>query len=287
MQATSTTPFPPASGGVRPRLYDAHNHLQDERLSVDKNMWQALEFENVRRMVVNGSSESDWPAVRDLARRQPIVIPSFGYHPWYVKERSKHWHDVLGTCLDTGAAAVGEIGLDRWIKGYDLALQEEMFLAQLEMAAERNLPVSIHCLQAWGRLFELLKGAPRPEVGFVLHSFGGPKEMIQPLAGLGAYFSLTGYFAHQRKNRQRDAFRHVPPDRLLIETDSPDQPLPPERVKYPLPMKEGKALNHPANLGAVYQFASDLLGESVEKLALQVEDNFFRLFGALSAKREK
>jgi TatD DNase family protein len=103
--------------------------------------------------------------------------------------------------------------------------------------------------------------------------------MIKPLAELGAYFSLPGYFAHERKERQREAFRHVPRERLLIETDAPDQSLPPERVEFPLPNgAEGKPLNHPANLRAVYQFASELLEEPVESLAIRVEKNFKTVF---------
>jgi TatD DNase family protein len=135
-------------------------------------------------------------------------------------------------------------------------------------------------LQAWGKLLELLRAEPRPRVGFVLHSFGGPREMISELAELGAYFSLPGYFAHDRKERQREVFRHVPPERFLIETDAPDQLLPPEHDRYPLlDNASGKAINHPANLGAVYQFAAELFEASVEQLAARVEANFSRLFG--------
>ncbi len=270
------------------RLYDAHNHLQDERLRIDAAMWRALQSEQVGKMVVNGACEADWPAVRDLARAHPQVIPSFGYHPWYVKERSAQWREVLAQFLQADAAGIGEIGLDRWVKDHDLPLQEEMFVAQLQMAAERNLPVTIHCLQAWGRLFELLRQTPRPKCGFVLHSFGGPKEMIESLAELGAYFSLPGYFAHERKSRQRETFRLVPPERLLIETDAPDQPLPAELVKYSLPpSSEGKPVNHPANLGAVYRFAADLFEEPLEQLAARVEVNFLRIFGALCGKQKR
>jgi TatD DNase family protein len=89
---------------------------------------------------------------------------------------------------------------------------------------------------------------------------------------------LPGYFAHERKARQRETFRHVPPDRLLIETDAPDQRLPEERNRFPLFDAEGKPVNHPANLGAVYDFAAELLGQPRDKLAAQVESNFLRLF---------
>jgi len=264
-------------------LYDAHNHLQDERLApAREHLREQLRCENVKGMVVNGSSEEDWPSVLELARSWPEVIPSFGYHPWYVKQRSERWQQNLEHFLDQAPAAIGEIGLDRWVRDHDLAQQEEVFLAQWRLAARRNLPVSIHCLQAWGRLAELLQAEPRPRCGFVLHSFGGPKEMIPMLAKLGAYFSLPGYFAHERKARQREAFLHVPIERLLIETDAPDQPLPPERVRYPLRDADGKPVNHPANLPAVYAFASELLGIPLSELAARVESNFKRLFGVVA-----
>jgi Mg-dependent DNase len=239
-------------------------------------------------MVVNGSCEEDWPKVLDLARRHPEVIPSFGYHPWYVKERSPHWQKNLVKFLDEAPSAVGEIGLDRWIEDYDTPQQEEVFVWQLKLAAERNLPVSIHCLKAWGRLLEMLQAEPQPKCGFVLHSFGGPKEMIPALAELGAYFSFPGYFANERKVKQREAFRTVPADRLLIETDAPDQLLPENLSKYSLTDSSGKALNHPANLAAVYRFVAEFLEKPIEKLAEVVEENFLRVFGPVvksSAKR--
>ena len=266
-----------------PNLYDAHNHLQDDRLALVRDAALVeLRRLNLRRMVVNGSCEQDWPAVLELAKTCPEVVPSFGYHPWHIKERSAEWQQNLTRFLDQVSSGIGEIGLDKWIKEYDVQDQEKVFTFQMNLAAERNLPVSIHCLQAWGRLYDLLRELPRPQCGFVLHSFGGPQEMISPLAKLGAYFSLPGYFAHPRKTRQREAFLQVPRDRLLIETDAPDQPLPAERVRYPLDdPRTGRPLNHPGNLLAVYEFAAELFGESIEALASRIEENFNRLFGRL------
>lgn len=269
------------------RLYDAHNHVQDERLAPNRS--QVLEEAigaGVAGMVVNGAAEDDWPLVLELARANPMIIPSFGYHPWYVQERSPQWRETLLDLLEAIPAGVGEIGLDRWMKDYDWSAQQEVFRWQLQAAAERNLPVSIHCLQAWGRLLELLRAGPTPACGFLLHSFGGPAEMIPALTELGAYFSLPGYFAHDRKVRQREAFRCVPPERLLIETDAPDQRLPPIRTLFPLQCQSSaEPINHPANLLAVYQFAAELFGESLESLVARVSQNFHNLFGGLLAKR--
>jgi TatD DNase family protein len=213
-----------------------------------------------------------------LARQFPQVLPSFGYHPWYVKERTPNWQAALARFLDAVPSAVGEIGLDRWIKDRDLLAQEKAFVWQLRLAAERGLPVSIHCLKAWGPLLEILQREPRPPCGFLLHSYGGAPELIPGLVKLGAYFSLPGYFARETKTRQRETFRRVPLERLLIETDAPDQPLPEERNRFPLLDADGRPINHPANVGAVYEFAAELLGLSLEKLAAQVESNFLRLF---------
>ena len=268
---------------MNPPLFDSHNHLQDERLRPHLSaVLEETRRRNVRKMVVNGSTEKDWFDVLRLANDHAEIIPSLGLHPWYVKQRSAEWQKTLVAYLDRRLVGIGEIGLDRWIEGYDLDDQSEVFLWQLHLAAERNLPVSIHCLQAWGKLLEILRSNSRPACGFVLHSFGGPRKMIAPLAELGAYFSLPGYFAHPRKSRQREAFRDVPLDRLLLETDAPDQLLPESYNLYSLSDEStGRPINHPANLIAIYQFAAELLGRPIEELAHRIEDNFQRLFGRM------
>lgn len=264
------------------RFYDAHNHLQDERFGGQAEALAETAFAGgVAGMVVNGAAESDWPRVQELARRFPQVRASFGYHPWYLHERSAGWQQTLVRFLEeTPGAVIGEAGLDRWKPGLPYQDQEEVLRWQLGLAAERGCAVSLHCLQAWGRLYDLLREGPRPAGGFLLHSYGGPREMIAPLAKLGAYFSLPGYFAHPRKARQREVFRCVPPERLLIETDAPDQVPPEDLIVAPLQdPATGQTLNHPANLVRIYHFAAGLYGETLERLTTRVEANFKRLFG--------
>jgi TatD DNase family protein len=270
------------------RLCDAHNHLHDARFAGRQSALIAeCVHVGVSAMVVNGSCEEDWPQVRDLAQHVNAspglkIIPSFGCHPWYLPERTPQWCEQLIQALDSTPSAVGEIGLDRWKPGLSYNGQEEAFVAQLQIAAARNLPASIHCLQAWGRMLELLQAGPRPACGFLLHSYGGPKEMVDSFAELGGYFSLPGYYARDGKDRQRETFKHVPLDRLLIETDAPDQSPPESRKGFPLTeAASGRALNHPANLRAVYAFASELTGVEMETLAARVENNFCRLFGGV------
>jgi TatD DNase family protein len=265
-------------------LYDAHNHLQDEWLRPHLPAVLAdLSALDLRGAVVNGTEESDWQDVARLAREHGWVLPSFGLHPWRVRGRTNAWKDTLQHHIDAAGprVAVGEIGLDRWIPDYDLDDQREVFIWQLHLAAERNLPATIHCLQAWGALAEVLWSEPVPARGFLVHAYGGPAEMVGTFAKRGAYFSFNGAHLHPRKEARRAIFREIPLERLLVETDAPAMPPPPEHITHPLPPAApgGETINHPANLAHIYAELAALRGLPPAALAAQVEANFHRLFG--------
>jgi len=263
-------------------FYESHCHYQDPRLrNVDLAQLPSL---GIRRSVVNSTSEQDWPRVADLADRWPDAIwPAYGIHPWFAGERGADWRrNLLSRLKSHPRASIGEVGLDRWIEPHDLSDQERVFLEQLEIAAEHDLAVSIHCLQAWGRLLELLQNHPRPQRGFLIHSYGGSLEMTERFAELGGHFSFAGYFLHERKHKTREVFRQLPLDRVLLETDTPDQGLPAELDDYQLanPDEEGTVVNHPGNLTVVYREFAKLRDITEQDLAIQMEANFQRFFGS-------
>lgn len=259
-------------------FYDSHNHLQDPALVPYQTMiLKDCATGNVRKMVVNGTCEEDWAAVKALAESHPtMIIPAYGLHPWRIRQRSTQWLTTLGQYLEESpAAVVGEIGLDRWINDYDIHDQLETFTHQLQLAAELRRPVTIHCLKAWQLLHEQISALPALPKGFLLHSYGGSAEMIQPLAKLGGYFSISGYFAHPKKQRQHSILQRIPLDRLLLETDAPAMLPPKHLIKYPL---NDETLNHPANIARIYSFAASILDIDEAVLAQQVSENFNRLF---------
>ncbi len=260
---------------------DAHNHLHDPRLAPYlPDILEKLPRLGVRRAVVNGTCEDDWDEVAQLASQHEWIVPSFGLHPWFVEKSSPAWREKLLAKLDAHpAAGIGEIGLDRWIEPHDLPRQTEVFAWQLALAAERNLPVTIHCLKAWGPLWDLIREHPLPARGFLLHSYGGPAEMIPGFAERGAYFSFSPYFLHEKKSPHRALFRDIPATRLLVETDAPDMSPPSALNPHPLPDASGKPLNHPANITLAYTALAKTRDASLETLAHQIEENFTRLFG--------
>lgn len=271
---------PPGAGSSWGVLFDSHNHLQDERLLP----WRAellaeLPGLGIAEVVVNGTGEQDWPAVAELARLCPRVRPSFGLHPWQVGGRGPQWREKLADWLhEFPAAAVGEIGLDRWIHDPDIEAQRECFLWQLELAARLDRAVTIHCLRAWGLLEELLRAARLPARGFLLHSYGGPAEMVPGFVQMGAYFSCSPWFGHPAKAAKLAVFKTVPADRLLAETDAPDM-APPDALNARPLHHEGRVLNHPANLAASYGLLAQARGEPLEGLVERIAANHRRLFG--------
>ena len=275
-------------------LYDAHQHfhfdpLTPHRAVIDTDV-RAL---SLKGAVVNGTNEEEWPIVAALAKNHDWIRPSFGVHPWDCGNRSANWHAELSTQLLANAGAgVGEIGLDRWlldlrpddprVAGLRVASmdeQREVFAAQLALAAELSRAASIHCVQAWGPLFDVLKNSPRPACGFLLHGYAGPAEMMKNFTELGAYYSFNIQLLEPRHAARLNNFRHVPAKRLLVETDAPTKPPAGALNRYPLPpAADGSEVNHPANVVVAYEQLARLRNTPVETLATQVEQNFVRLF---------
>lgn len=261
-------------------FFDAHCHLQDERLAgwLEAGGVEAMALARIRKCVVNGTHPGDWNRVAELANQFELVKPSFGLHPWHVNERPEDWKTRFEAYLDQPDAAVGEIGLDRWVEGHDIEAQIEAFRFQFRLAQSRQLPISIHCLRAWGMLYDFLKKENSTEQGFLLHSYGGPVEMVDAFAALGARFSFSGFFAIDAKSKKREAFERVPLDRLLIETDAPDMVGPEELLAETLRDKDGRVINSPLNLPRIYKYVAGIRAMRLETLTEIVAENFESFF---------
>ena len=275
-------------------LFDAHNHLQDLFTGDEhRDLETDLASAGIAGAAVNGTGEGDWGHVSRVSLRLPWVSPQFGVHPWHVGNRSPRWREALVEKL-AGGAGVGEIGLDRWIlerarpddprlRGLRRAPMEEqveVFMEQWSLAVDLGRPVSVHCLDAWGDLAPLLLTAKAPARGFLLHAFSGPESQIGPLADRGAYFSFNGAFLADPASARAQAFRRMPIDRILVETDAPAFPMPESLRRYRLPEgPAGQARNHPSNLQVGYEGLSAILGIALPDLTDQVAKTFRALFG--------
>lgn len=250
-------------------MIDAHCHLQKDGLEATI---EAAKQRGIERFVVNGTCENDWPEVARLARAHNEILPCFGLHPWFVKDRSPKWQTKLESWLEEfPEAGVGEIGLDRWIKDYDIEDQLSVFESQWQIAVAKGRPVTVHCLKAWGALESSLQQLPSAR--FLLHSYSGSAEMVPGFVKHGAWFSISGYFLKPEKAAKLNVFDAVPSDRLLLETDAPDMALP-----EPLDLYPEFGNNHPGNLEVVYQEIAKRRQIPPGKLVKSIKTNFDHWF---------
>lgn len=193
--------------------FDAHAHLPKAGPERVPEHW---------RGVICASSEAEFEPLRRLANLRPGVIPAFGIHPWFVRERSPAWLESLRRVLDTTPRAqIGEIGLDK-ARANEVSLdeQEAVFIPQLRLAAEKSVPATIHCVRAWHALLAILRAEKSlPRLHF--HAFSGSAEIAKTLLQLSdATFSFS---PRQRANggaKPERALAAIPPNRIFPESDS-------------------------------------------------------------------
>jgi TatD DNase family protein len=206
-------------------LFDAHCHLQASVFAPDREaVFARARAAGVQGFVVCATEPGDWAEVEALARTQPGVIPALGVHPWYLPhgQGPQDWLGPLEARLRAWPHAwVGEIGLDR-TAGPPLELQEAAFGPQLELAGRLGRVSTLHCRRTWDRLNYHLARRKHLEVPVVLHSFSASWPVAVQLLDLGAWFSFSGALTRTRNARLPEVFRKLPPERVLLETDSPD-----------------------------------------------------------------
>lgn len=201
-------------------LIDTHCHLNDPSFadSLDDVLDRARRA-GVVRFIIPAYDRVSLPRTLELARLYPgVVFPAFGVHPWYLEDGAL---DDLGGYLDAEeTVAVGEIGLDLAPGMAPVEVQEGAFVAQLDMAAGRGLPVLVHCRKAHERMLDILRDY-RGRVTAVLHSFSGSAEVMERFLNLGCYISFSGSVTREKAKKYHRCARLVPAEQFLLETDAP------------------------------------------------------------------
>lgn len=251
------------------RLVDCHCHLESEQFGDGLDaVLDAARKVGVVRFVTASITPEQWPVSRALAARYPDVAFAPGVHPWYVRPEHLEALAELRQAADWGACALGEIGLDRKVVSPSFELQEAAFERQLAIAYELRLAVVMHCRGAFGDLLRLLKRFGRLAGGGIVHNFSGSAELVHDIVGYGLSVSLGGTLTYRNSRKKQDVLRAAYPEHLVLETDSPDLP----------PVEKPERPNVPANILYALRAASELLGETEERVAEQTTGNALRIF---------
>jgi TatD DNase family protein len=217
-------------------VIDTHCHLDKADFGVDREAVLArARAAGVTDVVVPAIGPGGWEDLAAYARRTAGVHFGLGIHPQLLPELDPAGDDRRLSDLEEalergGAVGVGECGLDgpSVDAGAPLDRQVEVLRAHLRLARRFELPVMIHCLKAHDALLALLDEEPLP-AGGVLHSFSGSADQVRMYLRHGLHFSFAGPVTYERARKPLDAARAAPRERLLLETDAPDQTPRPHR----------------------------------------------------------
>jgi len=248
------------------QMIDSHIHLDDPAFDGDRRALLAASAAlGITRFVVPSVSRIGWEKLRRLAAEFPAIAPAFGLHPWFCTEHEERDLVDLEQFL-IGAVAIGECGLDQGHNRFAIDTQLYWFRAQLRIALAHQLPLIIHCFKATDPLLREL--APYPEVCGVVHGFTGSEEQFERLIERGLHISFGRALLAGNSDKLRNIVRRIPAERLLIETDAPDQSIIRERTEH----------NHPASLLQVLRTVARLRELDETEAAKLCNTNAIRLF---------
>ncbi len=254
------------------QLVDSHCHINFDELH--KRLPELLEnakANDVAHMLCVSVNLEDFPEVKSLADQYPHIFASVGVHPCYRDVKDPTVDELVEIGKESNIVAIGETGLDYFrVEDQDMNWQRDRFVRHIEAAKIVNKPLIIHTRNAADDTMRILKEQGADQCKGVMHCFAEDWDTAQKALDLGFYISFSGIVTFKSATNVQEVARKCPLDRVLVETDAP--------YLAPVPLR-GKT-NEPAYVRHTAQFVADLKGVSLEALANQTTNNFFRLFPA-------
>lgn len=259
------------------RWIDTHCHLDAPEFAPDVDAVRAqARAQGVQHLVIPAVELAHVQAVRALAQRHGDSY-ALGIHPLYTGRAGDGDMAGLARVLeeyrsDPPLVAVGEIGLDYFVPGLDVARQEQFYRAQLQLARRFDLPVILHVRRSADRLLKGLREVPVQ--GGIAHAFNGSLQQARAFIALGFKLGFGGALTFERARQLRRLATELPPEALVLETDAPD--MPPHwlyRTAAERAAGQPQGRNAPAELPRIAQVLADLRGMALSALAEQTAAN--------------
>lgn len=250
-------------------LIDTHSHINMiESISIDEIIKNALD-NNVKKIVVPAAYPSDIDTVFELSQKHENIYCYLGVHP----SEAKDWDDSLIEKIKNYAnskkvVGIGEIGLDYyWDKSF-IELQKEVFIKQIKLANELNLPVNIHDREAHKDTFDILKEHNKNSK-VIMHCFSGSPEFAKECVKEGWYIALGGVVTFKNAKKMKEVAIQIPIEKLLLETDAP--------YLTPVPYR-GKE-NQPSYVKYAAEEIAELRGMSFDEVTQITTQNAIEVLG--------
>lgn len=250
-------------------LFDTHAHLDDHAFDPDRDaLLAALPGQGIGLLMNPGCSLATSRAACALAREHSWIYAAVGSHPDAAAEVTPEVLEEYRRLIreNPKVKAIGEIGLDYHYEDVPRNIQQEAFLAQMELAREAKLPVIVHERDAHADGMTVVRHFP--EVTGVFHCYSGSLEMARELVEQGWYIGFTGVLTFKNARRALEVAADLPLDRIVLETDCPYMSPEPFRGKR----------NDPGRLCRMAEALSALRGLPVEEIETITMENGKRLY---------
>lgn len=254
-------------------LFDTHAHLNDEKIF---SQLPAV----LARATANGVNHIacigyDWPssllAVKIAEQYPQQVVAAIGIHPSDADTATEEMLEKLYNLAKSSnqVKAIGEIGLDYYWDDHSHEVQKKAFYAQIDLAKQLKLPISIHDRDAHGDMLEIIKETGAAVNGGIMHCYSGSWEMAKICLKLGWKLSIGGPVTFSNAKNLPEVVAKTPIEELLIETDCP----------YLAPHPFRGRTNEPALVRLVVEKIASIKGMSLEETAEILTANSKKIYG--------
>lgn len=252
-------------------LFDTHCHITSGSYNKDREdvIQRALDA-GMKYMMCPGTDVPSSAAAVALSHQYKEVYAAVGIHPEDAASATPEGFEQIRQWLKTEpkVVAIGEVGLDYYWPEPSHEIQQEVFIEQIKMALEFDMPLDIHDREAHGDTMDLLRKYGKGTRG-VFHCYSGSLEMAEELIKMGYYIGFTGTMVFPKSTKLKRIAAELPIDRILIETDCPYLTPPPYRGKR----------NEPAYVQYVADEIARLRGMTTEEVRQITLENGKRIFG--------
>lgn len=252
--------------------FDSHAHYDDSKFDEDRHsIISEIYHEGVTKIISAGYSLSSSKYAINLANKYEFIYATCGISPNDIPEKEEEFKfqldEVKKISLDNKCVAIGEIGLDYYWNKENKEYQKRVFIEQINLANDLNLPIVIHARDAVSDTLEILKKYNVNRKG-VFHCCMLNRELVKEALKLGFYISFAGPVTFKNSKNAPEIIKMVPDDRFFIETDSPYLSPEPNRGKR----------NDSRNLEYIAQKIALEKGKSIEEIAKLSYENAMSFF---------
>jgi len=203
-------------------IIDTHCHLDVTDFDLDRDqVINHCHEQGISKIIVPAIESKTWDKLLDLCKAEKGLYPALGLHPVFIEQHQADDIKKLEQLLEKESpVAIGEIGLDFYIKELDQQQQTHLFEAQLQVAKNQNLPVILHVRKAHDQVLQLLKKV-KVKGGFC-HAFNGNLQQANKYIELGFKLGFGGTLTYENAHKIHKLAKELPLDSIVLETDAPD-----------------------------------------------------------------